>query len=59
MFSTNTRHAQCSYTHGKSNNLVRCWVVEDLIHSPHLSQNCTKGQHVAQHIHPGAQLQEN
>ena len=42
--------------HGKSYNLVRCWVVEDLIHSPHLSQNCTKGQHVTQHIHPRVQL---
>ena len=37
-------------------HLVRCRIVEDLIDSPHLSQDCTKSQQVTQHIHPGVQL---
>ena len=37
-------------------HLVRCRIVEDLIDSPHLSQDCTKGQQVTQHVHPGVQL---
>ena len=39
-----------------SYHLVWCWVVEDLIDSPHLSQDCTKSQQVTQHVHPGVQL---
>ena len=37
-------------------HLVRCRVVEDLIDSPHLCQDCTKSQQVTQHIYPGVQL---
>ena len=37
-------------------HLVWCRVVEDLIDSPHLSQDCTKGQQVTQRIYPGVQL---
>ena len=37
-------------------HLVWCRVVEDLIDSPHLSQDCTKGQQVTQCIYPGVQL---
>ena len=39
-----------------SYHLVRCRVVEDLIDSPHLSEDCTEGQQVTQHIYPGMQL---
>ena len=45
-----TLHAVMQY------HLVRCRVVEDLIDSPHLSQDCTKYQEVTQHIHPSVQL---
>ena len=34
-------------------HLVWCGVVKDLIDSPHLSEDCAKGQNVAQYIHPG------
>ena len=37
-------------------HLVRCGVVEDLIDSPCLCQDCTEGQQVPQQIHPGVQL---
>ncbi len=39
-------------------SLAWCWVVEDVIHPPHLCQYGAKHQQVASDVEPGRQLEQ-